>query len=327
MSDNNANKLKLLKQSLQVREKELLAVFKELDHYRRKCNKLKLLLLKQKSEKNTQNIAVETSEQILQKSEIKSNNTAEESTKKIQKTGEHSIKIQEIKQEDIPIQDSNIEEGEINEISKIKQPQIPTKRKRKTAVTKFMESIASVPSEISLKNNQNIKKPIEKMQESIGETDQPSLETIQKFLQNSNPVNKNKPNLRQRQGHNQNQTNNNIAYNKPYSMGGSYTEINYNSLAQQPVQYTPMTINLSQINPETTKFKEYFEINKKLYCSGNDFNLTNLSVLADILKSIEPSAAASYFVNEMMQSSYLFSPADALSIIYGVLKEIIGSPQ
>ena len=153
MSDNNANKLKLLKQSLQVREKELLAVFKELDHYRRKCNKLKLLLLKQKSEKNTQNIAVETSEQILQKSEIKSNNTAEESTKKIQKTGEHSIKIQEIKQEDIPIQDSNIEEGEINEISKIKQPQIPTKRKRKTAVTKFMESIASVPSEISLKKH------------------------------------------------------------------------------------------------------------------------------------------------------------------------------
>ena len=108
-------------------------------------------------------------------------------------------------------------------------------------------------------------------------------------------------------------------------MAAAYTEINYAPLAQQPIQYTPMTVSLSQINPQTVKFKEFFEVTKKMYCSDYDFNLNNLSLMADILKTLDPQIAATYFVNEMMQGSYLFSPSDALSMIFGVIKELVGN--
>ena len=285
MVDANANKLKSLKESLKIREKELLAVFKELDHYRRKCQKLKLLLLKQKSENP-------------QKQEPK--------TEKKRKLFDSFENTQKKEPEIIPSK----EDGEILETSK---PQsLPVKRKRKSQVTKFMETITSKPENNSTKDFPILQNPVK---EDPSEIDENVLSIIQKTITPAKPVSKAKPNVNQPKA----------VYNKPYSISSSYTEINYSNLTNKPAKYTPMTLSLSQLSPLTTKFKEFFELIKKHYCSNYEFNLVNLSLLADMLKDLDPQSAASYFVNEMVQCSYLFSPQDALSIIYGVIKEIVGN--
>jgi hypothetical protein len=308
MSDPALSKLKSLKESLNAREKLLLSVLKELDHYRLKCNRLKLLLLKQKAS-----------------SGLIANNIGQE---KPQTKDSVTISHQNIVKAET--EDGNaIEDGEIKDL---KKPKLPAKRKRKSLVTKFMESITSCdkhqhldpknPIETECKSDfqpdfKTSPQPVIKTSEDQvlkAEIDENTLNTIESILEKSR--NTSKPALKTRSNTKK------AAYNKPYNMTNSYTEINYTPIVNQPLQNTPMTVSLSQINPKTLKFKEFFEICKKLYCSDYEFNLANLSILTDILKTLDPSTASTYFVNEMMQCSYLFSPQDALSIVFGVTKEI-----
>lgn len=293
MSETNATKVKSLKESLRVREKELLAVFKELDHYRRKCHKLKLLLIRQKS-RDFQNSSVEIRKNLQESPEV----LVEKPKFLLGNEGK--------------VEDLKCEEGEIKELEKPKG--LPIKRKRRSAVTKFMESIslplAHTVTEKKEKKPETLKK--------IEETEESVLSAIEKSLETSTQ----KPGIKPRATGKPLPTGKAVAYNKPYSMPSAYTEINYSGLLHQPVQYTPLTVSLSQISPQTLKFKEFFEITKKMYSSNYDFNITNLSMIFDLLKTLDPQTATTYFVNEMMQSSYIFSTSDALSIIFGVMKEL-----
>ncbi|OMJ77188.1 hypothetical protein SteCoe_23263 [Stentor coeruleus] len=315
MSDAES-KIKSLKESLRVREKELLAVFKELDHYRRKCTKLKLLLIKEKASRNSTVELAEAEEPVL--------------PQKRQEIDEKPVESQVIKKSKL---EHDEEDGEIKEMTKSK-PQAQ-KKVKKTPNNKSIESLPStLEKDISTPNTSDILYPEEgnnaKVQMSVKnpspkpQTRSKSMVKVPQIPAPPAPVLTPGPVISPglKSSAISPPAKKSVAYNQPYSIEQTQFDFTGNPTKPQPVSF-PSAPPIIQKPPQIIKLKELFEIAKKQYMSDFDFNMNHLSLIADVLKTLDPENAACCLINEITENSFLFSPSDALSFLYGVMKELV----
>lgn len=325
MSDAES-KIKSLKESLRVREKELLTVFKELDHYRLKCTKLKLLLIKEKASKNSAPELANAEEPVL--------------PQKRKEINEKPVESQIAKK---PKLDHEEEDGEIKEMTKSKPP--VQKKTKKTPNNKNIESakftpvkdtpIPNTPELLYTEEGNNAK--LQRSTKNPSPKPQTRSKSVVKTPQTPQspqippppaPVLSQTPavSLEPKSNNISPPAKKGVAYNQPYGIDQKQFDFAGNHTKPQPASFpsapTPPP-PIAQKPSQTIKLKELFEIAKKQYISDFDFNMNHLSLIADILKTLEPENAAHCLINEITENSFLFSPSDALSFLYGVAKELV----
>ena len=302
--EKQKTKVKVLKERTITLEKQLFSAFKELDHYRNKCKKLRLLLLKERakglgSESSKSSAPQTPAESIILSSPVQNPSKIPVSITSISspsvpktsipftpintipdlpKKRENSIDLQiSFKKPKLPFE---VEEGEEGEISDSKKPPL-----KKVAVSKPDKKIV----------------PIKKIE--------PKPEPIQKILPDPKVLPNKIVNKRP------------AAYNQPYTLDPpqSLNKIPLNSLI--PVK--PCTVPQQNI-PQT--IKETFEIVRKLYQSDYEFNVNNVFLLSEVLKSADSASAGSFLVTELIESIFIFSASDALALVYGILQDLLITP-
>ena len=314
--EKQKTKVKVLKERTITLEKQLFTTFKELDHYRNKCKKLRLLLLKERSKglgsESSKSSALQTpAESIIPTISVPSpsvysvpfssiSNSSDSSTSPpntsknivpdLPQKRENLIDPQvSLKKPKLPF---DVEEGEIPDSKKppLKKAPVP-KPDKKTVPVKKIEPVQPKPEPVQLKP-----------------------EPVQKKVPDTKVLPNKKANTRP------------AAYNQPYTLDPPPpppppppSQMPLNSL----IPIKPFSVP-QQNSPQ--KIKETFDIVKKLYQSDYDFNVNNVFLLSEVFKSTDSASAGSYLVTELIESVFIFSASDALTLVHGILQDLLNTP-
>lgn len=323
MEDNHKSKVKLLKNQKATLENQLFKVFKELDYYRNKCKKLRLLLLKERTvpkKFDPQNLVAPEiptqSAQILELPQKRENSKESQTPSKRSKCP------------------NEIEDGEISELQKTpeKKSSIPKQIKKNPQIKPEdspkakLESVFSSPkSDLITNSRQEASLLRPKAEVIVNNTKHETNLAKHKLEANKTKAKQEpvtvkpkpdsvtiKPQTPQPEVNLPKKTNNRpIAYNQPYVL---------EPLITPPSQ---LSTNLSPAPQIPKNIKETFEIVKKLYQSDYEFNINNIYLISEALKSSDSSLAGCYFIQELIDSIFIFSPSDAFNIVCGTCQDLM----